>query len=281
MKITVWGARGSIAVSGEQYLKYGGDTTCIEIETARGETVILDAGTGVRALGNKLLREDRRSIHFLFSHAHWDHLLGFPFFKPLYRDGTNIHFHGCTFAQQAIATILRETMRAPFFPINLDSAKATLQFGGTCLPEFDVAGLTCRSIPLSHPNFGYGFRLQEGNRSAVLIPDNELGFCHPGGRSFREYAEFASGADLLIHDAEYLPEEYEPSKRGWGHSTSVDTVRLGIEAGVKRLVLWHLNQDRADPQVDEMVLAAKGLIQKAGASIPCEFARTGLEIELR
>lgn len=280
MKLTVWGARGSIAVSGRQYLAYGGDTTCIEIETADGEIIILDAGTGLRALGNKLMQEQRKDFHFLLSHAHWDHILGFPFFRPLYQKGTTFSFHGCTFTQQTVAGFLRETMHAPFFPVDLRMVAANLHFDHECGEEFEIGGLQCTSIPLNHPNGGFGFRLTEGGRSVVLFPDNELTFPHPRGKRFDDYSAFAAGADLLVHDAEYLPEEYEKLTRGWGHSIFRDTVRLGLEAEVGRLVLWHLNQDRTDDKVDEMAQAAQGMVKDAGADMPCEFARTGLEITI-
>jgi len=280
MKITVWGARGSISVSGPQYLRYGGDTTCIEIETADGEIIILDAGTGLRALGNKLLAEKRKVFHFLVTHAHWDHILGFPFFKPIYRKDTTMYIHGCTSAQSTVAAILRETMHAPFFPVDLRMVAAGLNFSHECGGEFEVAGLRCESIPINHPNHGYGFRLYEGGRSVVLIPDNELGFQHPQGLRFDDYARFSAGADILFHDAEYTPAEYERYSRGWGHTICGETVKLGVKAEVGRIVLWHLNQDRTDDQLDEMGRAGQGMAKELGSEAGVEYARTGLEITL-
>ncbi len=278
MKIRIWGARGSIPVSGQEFVRYGGDTTCVEIETARGDVIILDAGSGIRTLGNKLLNEGRTEFHFLFSHAHWDHLLGFPFFKPLYRKDSFLHFHGCTFAQESIKTILKETMRAPFFPVDLSAVLATLKFDRKCLPEFEVAGLRCQSIPLNHPNKGYGFRLYEGDRSIAIFPDNELSFPHPNARPIEEYVKFVSGADVLLHDAEYLPGEYESFSKGWGHSVYSDTVRLGIDSEVDHLILFHLNQERTDDQVDEMAKKARSIISETGVNMSCEYAYTGLEM---
>ena len=280
MRLTIWGARGSVPVSGPEYLRYGGDTTCLAIETSSGELVIFDAGTGIRALGNQLLAEGRREFHLLLSHAHWDHLLGFPFFKPLYQSDVVIHCHGCTYAQQSVKTILNETMKAPFFPVDLDDVAATLRFDDECLERAEFAGLSCHSIPLSHPNNGYGFRISEGDKTVALFPDNELAFVHPGGKSFADYRDFIAGVDVLIHDGEYRATEYQRFFRGWGHSSFRDTVRLAIDAGVDRLLLWHLNQDRGDDGVDAILADAREMIAVAGSSVACDMARTGLTLEV-
>lgn len=280
MKVTVWGARGSIPVSGPQYIRYGGDTTCVEIETAAGDMIILDAGSGIRALGNKALAEKRTNFYFLMTHSHWDHLLGFPFFKPLYRPDCTLNFFGCTFAQESIRTILKETMRPPFFPVDLHDAGASLLFHTRCELEFEMAGVVCRSFPLSHPNQGYGFLLEENGRKVAFFPDNEPGFEHYGGKPREAYVEFFRDADLLIHDAEYLPEEYELFSRGWGHSVYTETVRMGLDANVRRLVMWHLNQDRTDAQADAMLENARRMVQREGANMGCDLAYTGMSIEI-
>lgn len=280
MKLTVWGARGSIPVSGAEYNRYGGDTTCACLETRAGETVILDAGTGLRPLGNKLLKEGQKDFHFVLSHAHWDHLLGFPFFKPLYRKGVTIKVHGCTYAQQSIRNFLGSVMQPPFFPVTLDDVHAELVFDDECTPQFEFGSLYCESIPLSHPNNGYGFRITEGTKSVAFFPDNEFTYAHPGGKTFDDYATFVHGVDVLIHDAEYLPDEYQRFSRGFGHSVYSDTVRLGVAAEVKSLVLWHLNQDRSDDGVNALASLAEQEAEEAGRKGLCTMARTGLVIEI-
>ena len=280
MKLTVWGARGSIPVSGPQYNKYGGDTTCVELETRNGEVLILDAGTGLRALGNKLLAEGRKEIHFLFSHAHWDHLMGFPFFKPLYRPDVTIYCHGCTFSQQSVQHFLSQTLRPPFFPVKLDDVAATLRFDDECPANITVAGLCCQTIPLSHPNQGYGYRLTEGKRSVAFFPDNELSMVHFEGRAVGEYQRFLQDVDLLIHDAEYWPEEYEAFARGWGHSVFFDTVDLAVAARAQKLVLWHLNQERSDDEVDKMGEVAQDAANSGNTGLECLMARAQMAFEL-
>ena len=280
MKITVWGARGSTPVSGVQYQKYGGDTTCVELETRAGEVLILDAGTGLRPLGNKLLAEGRREFHFLFSHAHWDHLMGFPFFKPLYRPDVTIFCHGCTFSQQSIRCFLKETLRPPFFPVKLDDVAATLHFDEDCPADTTVAGLCCQSIPLSHPNQGFGYRLTEGGRSLGFFPDNELSMVHFEGRPVEDYVRFLKDVDVLIHDGEYWPEEYDGFARGWGHSVFFDTVQLAVAARAKQLVLWHLNQERTDDEVDKIGGLAQNAADEGGTGLVCRMARTGMVLEI-
>ena len=280
MKLTVWGARGSISVSGPEYLKYGGDTTCVELETATGATVILDAGTGIRALGNKMLKEGRKEFHFLFSHAHWDHLLGFPFFKPLYRKDTTICVHGCPSAKKSVKNMLGEAMQAPHFPVNLDDVAAKLVYDDSPQADLSELGLECSSICLSHPNGGCGILLTERGRCVAFLPDNEFTFPHFGGATYDDYVSCLKGVDVLIHDAEYLPQEYESFSRGWGHSVYLDTVRLATEAKVGRLVLWHLNQDRSDEQLDEMADKAQQAAREAGSDVGCIMARTGLTMEV-
>jgi phosphoribosyl 1,2-cyclic phosphodiesterase len=281
MKLTIWGARGSISVSGPMYNKYGGDTTCAEIETKSGEVVILDAGTGLRALGNQMLKEKRKEFHFLLTHAHWDHLMGLPFFKPLYRKDSSMFFHGCTFSQQSVRVLLENTMRAPFFPVDVSGISSSLKFDEVCHLEHVFCGLTCLSVPLSHPNNGFGFRLSEEGKSVVFIPDNELSLVHPGGGAFEDYVNFCEGADVLMHDAEYRPEEYLAFSKGWGHSIFLDTVRLGAEAKVKKLILWHINQDRFDDAADKLVEEARAEARRLGAGdMVVEMARQGMTVEL-
>ena len=209
MRIRCWGSRGSIPVSGREYLKYGGDTTCLEIRSRDGDLIILDAGSGIRKLGNQLLAEKAECIHILFTHSHWDHLLGFPFFKPLYKKGTRIEVYGCTFAQESIKNILSNTMQPPYFPVNLSEVKASINYHQACRGPFSIGKLIIKTIPLSHPNRGVGYKITEDEKHMVFLTDNELSYKHPGGLTFQEYEDFSRGADILIHDAEFSAEEYE------------------------------------------------------------------------
>jgi len=270
MRIRCWGARGSIAVSGREYIRHGGDTTCMEIRSAAGEIIVVDAGSGIRRLGNQLLAEGCQSCTMLFTHAHWDHILGFPFFKLVHQPGARITVHGCPMEQGNMQTLLAKTMAAPYFPVPFDMVQAQVTYLPGCYEDDgqEIAGLEVQAIPLSHPNLGLGFRFQEQGRSFVFLTDNELAHHHRGARLREEYVAFCRGADLLVHDAEYDDQEYERTK-GWGHSTWRQALELAMEAGVGSFGLFHHNQDRTDDQVDAFVQNCRQVLDEAGSSMTC------------
>lgn len=268
MIIKFWGTRGSIPVSGREYMKYGGDTTCVEIRTKHDEIIIIDAGTGVRKLGKQLLHEQRFSFHMIFTHSHWDHLIGFPFFKPIYRRGTHIKIHGCPFAQRSIKDMISRAMSVPYFPVNYEDIEAEITYQGACSCSFQIDSVNISPISLSHPNLGNGYKFTEGEKSFVFLTDNELSFQHKGGLDFAEYVKFSEGVDLLVHDAEFTPEEYE-STRTWGHSVYKDALNLALQANVKTLGLFHHNQDRRDEDVDAIVNTCKQIVRDHESGMDC------------
>jgi len=268
MIIRCYGARGSIPVSGEGYLKYGGDTTCLEIRSRNDQIIIVDAGSGIRRLGNRLLAEGRFDYNVLFTHSHWDHILGFPFFKPIYNNRCTIHLMGCRTTQGDIQMLLSKTMRAPYFPYPFEKIQAQLHYANECREDFTVDTIRIEPIPLSHPNIGMGFRFTEDGRSFVFLTDNELDYPHRGGKTLDDYAAFSEGTDLLIHDAEFTPEEYV-QKRSWGHSSYMDALDLALKAGVRRLGLFHHNQDREDPAQDAIVDHCRRIIAEKGSDLSC------------
>lgn len=288
MKIKIWGCRGSIATPGETTLRYGGNSTCVEIRTAEGEAagqnIVVDAGSGVRLLGKALLREKKIfHIRFFFSHSHWDHLVGFPFFEPAYFPDYHIIFCGGPHAQDSIKRYLSRQMEAPFFPVDFSLLKAQFDFccerphqePGPC--RFD--GMEVSPAPLNHPNGGYGFKFVEKAKTFVFFPDNELGFQHEGGLDRAAYVEFCRGADILIHDAQYTDAEYKRT-RGWGHSTYADTVDLAVAAGVKRLGLFHHDPERTDDDLDQQVEFCRERIRTASRNVECFACAEGMTLEL-
>jgi phosphoribosyl 1,2-cyclic phosphodiesterase len=279
MHIRCWGSRGSLPVSGKQFVRYGGDTTCLEIRSKKGDIIIVDAGSGIRSLSTKLAKAKVKKFHMLFTHAHLDHMMGFPFLLPVYQSDAEITIHGCSFHFPSYREILMGIMCSPYFPVELDAVSAHLKFENCCVDPFTIGSITVKPIYLSHPNGGLGFRFEEGNASFVFLTDNELEFTHPGGRTFEEYAEFSSGADLLIHDAEFSSKDY-PHNRRFGHSVFSDAVKLGLLAGVKRLGLFHLNRERTDDQVDAMVLASRAIVRKSKGSMACVAIGNSFEITL-
>ncbi len=268
MKIKCWGTRGSIPVSGKEYIKYGGDTTCLEIRTKSDDIIIVDAGTGIRRLGNQLLKEGRLEYNLIFTHAHWDHLMGFPFFKPVYRNDTEITAYRCPFPGKYVENMISKTLSPPNFPVKYSDVSAKISYKEGCPSEFEIGSVSVTPIRLSHPNGGSGYRFEEDGKSFVFLTDNELGYLHPGGLEVEDYLEFCEGADLLFHDAEYTPEEYS-STIEWGHSTYPGAIKLAADAGAKKLGLFHINQDRTDDQVDQIVEKCHEIIEQKSYDIEC------------
>lgn len=273
MDIKCWGSRGSIPVSGKEYLKYGGDTTCLEIRSDSGDIIIVDAGTGIRRLGNLLIEEKRFEYNFIFTHAHWDHVMGFPFFKPLYFQNARLQMHRCPFHSKFVETILSKVMTPPNFPVRYSELKAEIIYEEACPANFEIGSIQIIPIPISHPNSGSGYKFVENGKSFVFLTDNELGYVHPGGLQRKDYTEFCTGADLLFHDAEYTPNEYKETK-SWGHSTFTEVLDLAFEAGVKRLGLFHLNQERSDEAMDKIIASCCQRIADRGDQLEC-FAVPG------
>lgn len=280
MFIRCWGSRGSVPVSGKDYIRYGGDTTCVEIRNRTGDIIIVDAGTGIRRLGHHLTAEGRHEYHMIFTHAHWDHVMGFPFFKPIYSPQTRLRMYRCPYSK-FVETMLSKVMAPPYFPVPYGetSARVTYAEDISCSVAFDIGSLSIESIPLSHPNTGMGYKFTEDGKSFVFLTDNELHFQHAGSVSYERYLKFAAGADLLMHDAEYTPEEY-PARQRWGHSTYMDALNFALDAGVRKLGLFHLNQDRTDQEVDAIVATCRDIVARRGKTLACFAVGTDMEFEL-
>ncbi|AOY59957.1 MBL fold metallo-hydrolase [Desulfococcus multivorans] len=280
MLIRCWGSRGSIPVSGRDYIKYGGDTTCIEIRGRAGDVIIVDAGTGIRRLGHRLAAEGLFDYHLIFTHAHWDHLMGFPYFKPVYSSRTRLQMYRCPYSK-FVETMLSKVMAPPYFPVPYGDTSARISYADDmmCSTAFQIGSVSVQSIPMNHPNSGRGYKFSEDGKSFVFLTDNELRHRHGGGVSYERYLEFVLDADLMMHDAEYTPEEYG-RRCGWGHSTYLDALALAMDAGVRRLGLFHLNQDRTDREVDEIVAACRKVVSDCGKSLDCFAVGADMEFTL-
>ena len=279
MIVIFYGARGSIPVSGKEYLKYGGNTTCLEIRTKDDEIIIIDAGSGIRTLGHRLIAENRFQYTMIFTHAHWDHIMGFPFFQPIYSTKTRIAMYGCPFAQASVKQMISKIMSPPNFPVRFEDIRADIVYHEACEDPFAIKSMSIAPIPLSHPNQGVGYRFTEGGKSFVFLTDNELAFKHPGGADFQDYRDFSAGADLLVHDAEFTEKDYKKTKT-WGHSVYRDALRLALEARVRKFGLFHHNQERSDEGIDEILADCRKIVDNSNEDMECFAVHQGMEIEL-
>ncbi|MDB9822323.1 MBL fold metallo-hydrolase [Deltaproteobacteria bacterium] len=281
MKIKFWGTRGSIPVPGKDTTIYGGNTTCLEITLDSGKTIIIDAGTGLRLLGEKLLKEKKnQDIHLLITHIHWDHVLGFPFFKPIYDASSKIYIDGNHNCLKGLKYTFDNKMGDGFFPIKFDDLRAEITYLEKLIKgPLEIDGTIIDSIQLHHPQGGLGFRLREGDKTLVFITDNELAGGAWEGRSPKEYARFCKGADILIHDSQYTPEEID-RRTGWGHSDYKAAFELAYNADVKKLILFHHDPPRSDVEVKEIEVLCGDLARKRKSDIIIEAAKENSELEL-
>ncbi len=274
MEIKFWGTRGSIPSPGPHTLEFGGNTSCVEVLLNQGKRIVIDGGTGLRLLGKHLLETSSSvSMHLLLSHGHWDHLLGIPFFVPIYEESTEILVDGWPPAFQAMTRVFDSHMGDGFFPVAFDNLKAHIDYlNRLAHGTLEVEGAHIEAIPTNHPQGGFGFRIREDDHSMVFITDNELGAGQ--GQRMPEFVEFVRGVDLLIHDAQYLPADM-PERRGWGHSTYEEAVNLAMEAGAHNLLLTHHDPSRSDTEVEKIIEAARQLASASENPHYIDAAREG------
>jgi phosphoribosyl 1,2-cyclic phosphodiesterase len=281
MLITFWGARGSIPAPGIDKHRYGGHTTCVEIRLSSGELVIIDAGTGIRDLSDLVMSDPAISkITFFLTHAHWDHIFGFPFFDPCYSSRFSIDLYGCPIADGTLEAMISNIWAHPYFPVPFTGLRARLNFlAAECFPRTEIGNAVIESIHLNHPNGGFGYRITDGSKRFVFLTDNELAHGHYSGFKRSDYVTFSEGADLLVHDAQFDDTEYLRT-RGWGHSRFQDAVALAADASVSSLGLFHHDYAHTDEQLDAYVLRCRESIAGRGSSIDCFGVENRMKIQL-
>lgn len=281
MKVKFWGTRGSIAVPGKDTAKYGGNTTCLEIILDSGQIIIVDAGTGIRSLGLKLAAEENPAdVFLLITHIHWDHILGFPFFDPIYNKSARIRIDGHQTCLKGLKYTFDNKMGDGFFPIKFDDLRAEITYIDKLRNgPLKIDGTVIDSIPLQHPQGGMGFRFKEGNKCLVFITDNELGSTVWAGRAMQDYINFCSDADVLIHDAQYTPDEIG-LRKGWGHSDYVTAFNLANKAGVGKFILFHHDPPRTDTELRKIEDKCRRYAKDCSSDVIIEAAIEGSEFEL-
>ena len=258
MKVRLWGTRGSLASAGPETVRYGGNTSCVEVRDANGGLLVLDAGTGIRRLGTTITASDRR-IDLLLTHLHMDHIQGLGFFQPLFRAESEVHIWGPPSTTHDLRARLTRYLSPPLFPVRLHDLESHVSLHDAPLEPFIIGRLTVQAAPVIHPGPTLGYRISDGTRSMAYLPDHEPAL---GGRDFADRPEWVSGralaadADLLIHDAQYTADEYA-DRIGWGHSAVADAVTFAALAGVRQLVAFHHDPDHDDRFLDALIGAAR------------------------
>jgi len=279
MRVTFYGVRGSVPAPGPQTARYGGNTSCVEVRLADNSTLALDAGTGLRQLGNKLINEGRgSSVHLLLSHTHWDHVLGLPFFAPLWNSENHLIVY--PLANDAQERFQRNIFDDIHFPVSVNDIPAKIEFVKPETNEWRVGSATIKRIFLNHPGGAQGFRIDDDDGSSLAyLTDNELGSKN-AKISIDELARFADEVDLLIHDSQYIMADM-PRKLGWGHSVVDDVLTLGVLAEPARLALFHHDPDRDDDALDAIGARAKSWIKEHSAETELIVASEGMALELK
>ncbi|HEY3838679.1 MAG TPA: MBL fold metallo-hydrolase [Bryobacteraceae bacterium] len=252
IRLKFWGVRGSTPTPQIENLRYGGNTSCLELRLPDNQSIIFDAGSGLRNLGSSLVKEANGTnldLKVFLTHFHWDHIQGIPFFAPLFLPGNRVTFH--SHCNGSLEEILEGQMARPYFPIDLASVAAKREFVDLDSQPATFSGVTVRPFPLNHPQGAVGYRIEIGKTVIVYATDLEHG--HP--RLDAVLREYAAGADLLVYDAQYSPESY-PKYRGWGHSTWEEGVRVARDAGARQLLLFHHDPSYDDARLDEIAAVA-------------------------
>jgi phosphoribosyl 1,2-cyclic phosphodiesterase len=245
------GVRGSVPTPSPGYLGIGGNTPCMQVvcndDTSGqpGELLIFDAGTGIRALGAEIAArpEAPAAIHIFFTHFHWDHLQGLPYFPPLFSPATHLVFHSAH-PPEKLRAVLAGQMETPYFPVLFDQVAATMEFRQIGAAPQRFGSVTVEAFKLHHPQGSVGYRIVHPGKTAVYATDHE----HGDSASDDGLIAMSQGADVLVYDAQYTPAEYE-SRHGWGHSTWQEGIHIAKQAGAKQLVLFHHDPDRDDEAV--------------------------------
>lgn len=267
MKITVWGCRGSLPAPGPEKIKYGGNTSCVQV--VDGNTcIVLDGGSGIQRLGTHI-GSSFTDLHIMLTHLHIDHTMGLGFFLPLYNPNITVHMWGPASSEEPLVQRLRRYFSPPLFPVRLNELPKHPVIHEVHDSSFSIGDIHIKANYICHPSATLGYRLTKGNASFAYMPDHEL---HLGSCNFPNEPEWTSGyeiakdVDLLFHDAQYRPSEYA-NRIGWGHSSIDDTLAFAEMCNVKKLELFHHDPLHTDEQLDAIMtehIAPKTLSYEVG-----------------
>ena len=294
MKVRFWGTRGSIATPGPGTNHFGGNTSCVELTTDSGDVLIFDCGTGARQLAAELMAQGKTALssNILLGHTHWDHIQGFPFFTPAFVKGNAVAIYGPAGSRGPLHEVLAGQMEFTYFPVDLNQLPATITYFDLNEGIHTIGGARVATQFLNHPAMTVGYRVEVDGAAMVYLVDHEpfsdelwRAGTEPGRiesilhKGDRRHANFMADADLVIHDAQYTPEEY-PSKKTWGHSTYDYVVQIAAAAGVRRVALTHHDPSHDDHFVADIERRARSLALQCGTGLDVFCAYEGCEIFL-
>jgi phosphoribosyl 1,2-cyclic phosphodiesterase len=279
VRLKIWGCRGSVPTPGAETVKYGGNTSCVEVAVGDEVAVVLDAGSGIRALGSDLVGRGTRRIHVFLTHLHLDHLEGLRFFAPLWDENVTLEVWGPRSPVLSLRDRILRSFSPPLFPLDLRDVPAQVTFHDLPGEQWELEGISLFADLVLHPGPTLGFRLESGGSSLAYLPDHEPALTGIEGRSLDWVSggALAHGADLVLHDAQYFEEEYD-ARIGWGHSSVDDAVAFCRTAGAGRLVLFHHEPEHSDGELELLENRARELAGSDG--LPPILAREGMILEL-
>jgi phosphoribosyl 1,2-cyclic phosphodiesterase len=280
MRAKVWGCRGSLAAPGPETVRYGGNTSCLEVRLSDDRLIVIDAGTGIRNLGIALGSDRPDRIDILLTHLHLDHIEGLAFFTPLWDPKCEVHLWGPPSPNHSLRERIAMYFSPPLFPVHLDDIPAHLVFHDVPEDEWDLAPAMAMAVPVNHPGPTLGYRLDEQGKALAYISDHEPALGIDLATASPEWVSgygVARGADLLFHDAQYTEDEY-PGRVGWGHSSIAHTVAFGLLSKVDRLVLFHHDPLHSDAQLDSMLVRAHELWGDENGSMVLAYEGMQLDV---
>lgn len=278
MRLKVWGSRGSIASPGTGTNRYGGNTSCVELRPPGCDAVILDAGTGIRELGVRLVEEGAERMFLLLTHLHVDHLEGLGMFEPIWRPQTELHIWGPASPVASLEERIATYFSPPLFPVVLSEVPAHIEYHDASESEWQIDGARFSSTAIIHPGPTVGYRIESKGRVVAYLTDHEPALCADLEVDAPEWISgfgLAHRADVLIHDCQYTPEEYR-TRFGWGHSTTEHVAHFARKAKVDRMMLFHHDPMHTDDQLEQM---RDDVVERWGVGGDrCALAAEGMEL---
>jgi phosphoribosyl 1,2-cyclic phosphodiesterase len=280
MRAKVWGCRGSLAAPGPETVRYGGNTSCLEVRLSDDHLVVIDAGTGIRNLGVSLGKDRPERIDLMLSHLHLDHIEGLGFFTPIWDPECEIHIWGPASPNRTLRERIATYFSPPLFPVHVDDIPSKLHFHDVPEEGWEIGPAQLKGLPVNHPGPTLGYRVEDQGKVLAYISDHEPALGVDLATASPEWVSgygVAQGADVLFHDAQYTEEEY-PMRVGWGHSSIAHTVAFGLMTKVRRLMMFHHDPLHSDAQLESMLARAHELWgdEHNGLSLSYE----GMEIDV-